>query len=227
MLSRQEMAEIERIREALLHHMRSIPPEGEMVNYKNRKFVVHKGVFWMPENAVSLEKWDIRPGDDVLDVGTGSGLIAIIAAAKGAKSVLAVDINPAAVACAKDNAARNGFAHTIEVRQSDVFDAIGNEQFDVITANLPFTKRQAKDVVEAAIYDTSIRTNKRFFSGVGRHLKPGGRLHSCPGNFGVMEEVLQLAEETGFSSSPVGEKQMPKPDPRIFYVFELAQKSRP
>ena len=134
------MAEIERIREALLHHMRSIPPEGEMVNYKNRKFVVHKGVFWMPENAVSLEKWDIRPGDDVLDVGTVSGLIAIIAAAKGAKSVLAVDINPAAVACAKDNAARNGFAHTIEVRQSDVFDAIGNEQFDVITANLPFTK---------------------------------------------------------------------------------------
>ena len=58
----------------------------------------------------------LRPGDHVLDVGTGSGILAIAAAKLGAARVLALDIEPVAVKVAVENAARNGVADRVTVR---------------------------------------------------------------------------------------------------------------
>jgi release factor glutamine methyltransferase len=66
---------------------------------------------------------EVSPGDRVLDMGTGSGVNALLAASRGA-SVRAVDINPEAVAAAQRNADRNGLGDRIEVRRSDVFSAV-------------------------------------------------------------------------------------------------------
>jgi ribosomal protein L11 methyltransferase len=60
----------------------------------------------------AVERW-LRPRDRVLDLGCGSGVLAIAAAKLGAGHVLAVDIDPAALAATADNAARNGV--TIEL----------------------------------------------------------------------------------------------------------------
>lgn len=71
-------------------------------------------------------------GRSVLDVGTGSGILAIAAAKRGARPVVAVDNDPLAVRAAIDNAQRNDAR--VEVREGSAGDAAGT--FDVVLANL-------------------------------------------------------------------------------------------
>ncbi len=94
---------------------------------------------------------EVEEGDRVLDMGTGSGSLAITAAAK-ASSVLAVDINPDAVEAVLANAARNGVADKVEARVSDVFSAVEGT-FDLIIFNPPFQWFAARDVADSATTD--------------------------------------------------------------------------
>jgi methylase of polypeptide subunit release factors len=75
-------------------------------------------------------------GARVLDVGTGSGVQALLAA-RHASHVVATDINPRALAFTELNAALNGFTN-IEVRLGSLFEAVGGERFDLITCNPPY-----------------------------------------------------------------------------------------
>ncbi len=70
----------------------------------------------------------------VLDVGTGSGILAIAAAALGAQRVLACDIEPESCRIAAENAARNGVAHLVEVTEAPLESLEGG--FDVVVANI-------------------------------------------------------------------------------------------
>lgn len=83
--------------------------------------------------AAALEDY-LRPGDHVLDVGTGSGILAIAAAKLGAATVRAVDIDPVAVRVAHENAALNGVESVLEIEVGSAEPGLG--QFDVITANI-------------------------------------------------------------------------------------------
>ena len=76
-----------------------------------------------------------RPQGDVLDVGTGSGILAIAAARLGAARVLAIDIDPVAVQVAGDNVRINGLADRVSVRRGDLLAGIG-ERFDFACANI-------------------------------------------------------------------------------------------
>jgi ribosomal protein L11 methyltransferase len=73
-------------------------------------------------------------GKRVLDVGTGTGILAIAAARWGAKNVIAVETDPAAVANARESIARNGVAVNVTLLDGDVDRAPG--RFDLIVANL-------------------------------------------------------------------------------------------
>lgn len=78
-----------------------------------------------------LEAADLA-GKSVLDLGCGSGILAIAAVKMGASRVLAVDIDPMAVEVAKENARLNGV--TVPVLQGD--GEMGNEQVDIIVSNI-------------------------------------------------------------------------------------------
>jgi release factor glutamine methyltransferase len=88
---------------------------------------------------------EVRPGDRVLDMGTGSGVNAILAASQST-DVVAVDVNPQAVSAARRNAIRNGVADRVDVRLSDVFSAVDGE-FDLVVFDPPFRWFAARDLL--------------------------------------------------------------------------------
>jgi ribosomal protein L11 methyltransferase len=81
----------------------------------------------------------IQPGDQVLDVGTGSGVLAIVAAKLGASAIVATDIDPIAVTVARENVVINGLALApagpIDVRQESVPPGMAG-RFQVVVANI-------------------------------------------------------------------------------------------
>jgi ribosomal protein L11 methyltransferase len=99
-----------------------------------------------PTTQQCLEALSTLPleGRSVLDVGTGSGILAIAAAKRGASPVVAVDIDAIAVDAARENAVRNGVA--IPVGLGSAADVPG--RFDVVVANIvsPVLQRVATDL---------------------------------------------------------------------------------
>ena len=109
------------------------------VYFKDHVFLVDEHVYEPAEDTFLLaEKMTVEEDDAVLDMGTGCGILAVLAAEK-AKSVLAVDINPYAIQCASRNAENNGVKERIEFRHGDLFQPIKqNEHFSLILFNAPY-----------------------------------------------------------------------------------------
>ncbi len=89
---------------------------------------------------LALDRY-VRPGDVVLDVGTGSGILAIAAARLGARRVVALDIDPACVEVARRNVDANGLGRVITVALGSVgerwpFAQSASGGFDVVVANI-------------------------------------------------------------------------------------------
>ena len=77
----------------------------------------------------------VRPGMTVFDVGTGSGVLAIVAAKLGAKRVEAVDFDPVAVRVARENVRQNGAEDIVHTERSDLLKSVEGEA-DLIIANI-------------------------------------------------------------------------------------------
>ena len=108
---------------------------------------------------------------EVLDMGTGSGVCAMFAA-RYARRVVAVDINPSAVRCTEINARLNHLEHKIDVRHGDLFAAVPGERFDLILFNPPFLRGTPRDDRDRAWRSTDVA--ERFAAGLRTHLRPGG-----------------------------------------------------
>ena len=85
--------------------------------------------------CVELVEKNVKPGDSVIDIGTGTGILAIAAAHMGASRVLATDLDAVAVRVARENVKNNGFEGTIEMRCGDLLEVV-DEQADVVIANI-------------------------------------------------------------------------------------------
>ncbi|MDF2686532.1 MAG: putative methylase [Clostridia bacterium] len=110
----------------------------------------------------------------VIDIGTGTGIIPIIAAQMGAKCVAASDINTNAVECTYKNVVNAGFEKIVtKVFYSDLFDNVSGK-FDVIIFNAPWIKGNPKNIYEIAIYDPQFAVVNRFFRQVQSYLTDNG-----------------------------------------------------
>jgi len=99
------------------------------------------GVHVPPPSTIELARLlDVRPGERVLELGCGAGLLAIAAAKLGAGHVVAVDLDGQALDAAVKNAELNGLSDRIEVRAGSWYEAVkAGERFDVIIATPPQT----------------------------------------------------------------------------------------
>ena len=195
---------------------------GTLVEYLGKVFVVHKSVFWPGDDSKPLvENYVVYPGEEVLDLCTGAGHIAVFSAYKGAGSVVAMDRNPAAVENAKANAERHGYSHIIEVRESDMFSALEQDRkFDVITMNPPFIENALDDIVSNSTWDADLHVHEAFFAHAQDHLKPHGRSYIAGANFGALKEMKQMARTAGYAIQEIGKYQIPN-TLLTFYAFEL------
>jgi release factor glutamine methyltransferase len=146
---------------------------------------------------------EVHSDERVLDMGTGSGVNAVLAATKGAH-VVAVDINPQALAVARANAERNGVSERIKIRHSDVFSDV-DETFDLIVFDPPFRWFRPRDMIEAATTDDRYRAMRTFFRYAGQHLAPGGRMLIFFGTSGDMGYLQRLMTEEGFTWTVVAQ----------------------
>jgi ribosomal protein L11 methyltransferase len=104
----------------------------------------------------------IRGGEVVLDVGTGSGILAMAAIRLGAASALGLDNDPVAIECAREYAALNGFGPELNLRTAALEDA-GMAPADVILANLDRNTLLAS----ARLFEPSLRRGARvLLSGI-------------------------------------------------------------
>lgn len=85
--------------------------------------------------AIKMLEQVIRGHEQVIDVGSGSGILSIVALKLGAGHVLALDLDQVAVRATKQNVALNGFASKVEVKQNNLLDGVELEA-DVIVANI-------------------------------------------------------------------------------------------
>ena len=110
---------------------------GEVVVVLDPGMAFGTGLHPTTRLCVELLEEHLRPGDAVLDVGTGSGVLAITAALHGASRVDAVDIEPVAVRATRENAERNGVADRIRVEAGSVgTDAPFGGAYPLVLANI-------------------------------------------------------------------------------------------
>lgn len=151
------------------------------------EFLVYPGVRPPTLNGIyMLEYAKVKEGEEVLDIGTGTGLHAIFAAAM-AKRVVATDIVPAAVVNAKFNATRLGLDRKIDFRVGDLFKPVKNgEKFDVFFININFPFATEKD--------DRTTLHERFFAEVRQYMKPTARIYyqtSFIENFPTIYDMLK------------------------------------
>lgn len=127
----------------------------------------------------------IQGGEEVIDVGTGSGVLAIGAMKLGAKAVLALDLDPVAVSSATENVSLNGLSEQVDIRLSDLLGVLrqDSEQRESLMVKPPV------DLVVANILAEIIML---FIDDVYEALKPGGT-YIASGIWKNKEEVVEQA----------------------------------
>ncbi len=124
-----------------------------------------------PTTALCLKALDgaISGGEQVIDVGTGSGILAIGAIKLGADNVLAVDLDPMAVKNAQENIAQNGLQDVIEARESDLLGVLNEGDNAGETA-----RGGVKPPVDIVVANILAEVILLFIDDVMNVLKPGG-----------------------------------------------------
>jgi release factor glutamine methyltransferase len=189
--------------------------------YRGCTFKVADGA--QPPKAGSLlfcRHLTVRAEERVLEIGTGIGLAAVLAARAGGR-VVATDVVEAAVRCARENAVLNGVADRVDVRLGDGFAPVNGSSFDLICTSPPQMPtppdRERADAV--AVADNGgpdgWRLLERVIAEAPAHLRPGGRLVFTLFGFLGVKGALARLTYAGFEPSVLGQER--QAFPRIAY----------
>jgi release factor glutamine methyltransferase len=210
-VSPEEAARMQAWHDEHYAYLQGVSEEGEVFDYLGLTLVVPPHVQVIESTSDLLGRVvldEVRPGERVLDMGTGSGVNAILAATRGA-DVVAVDLNPHAVEAARANAERNGVPDRIAISQSDLFENVEG-RFDLVVFDPPFRWMKPRDWAEASITDEDYRALTGFFARVREHLAEGGRILVFFGTTADIGYLEQLIEGNGLVAEIVARRVLDK-----------------
>ena len=162
------------------------------VEFCGHTFAIDKRAMVPRPETEQLVEWlasevrDQRSEIKILDVGTGSGVIALsLATTFPDAEIFAVDISEDAVALARENAARLGLSDRVHFQKSDLLENLP-ERFDLIVANLPYISMQDRHLLaREVLHDPEValfagpngdELMRKLIEEAPLHLEPGGLL---------------------------------------------------
>lgn len=177
-----------------------------MQEYKDIKYQTHPQVYEPAEDTFLLaNNLEVERMSRALEIGTGTGLIAILASRK-ARMVIATDINPYALDCTLKNIIVNK-AYNVELRKGNLFESVKDEKFDLILFNTPYLPTAEDETVDGEVDaawnggPSGREVIDRFLAEVKDHLNPGGKVQMVQSTLSGNEETLEKLEELGFKAS--------------------------
>ena len=192
-----------------------MPSPVKRVHFGKYIFDVWENVYEPAEDSfLFAENLVVEKGAQVLDVGTGCGILGVLAAEKAA-TVLAVDLNPYAIRCAKENSVLNKVDSKMAFMQADLLTAFDeNATFDLILFNAPYLPA-AEHEAETWIGRSwaggvnGRQVIDRFISQTQLHLKASGRVLLMQSTLANVEETICKFGEHRLKARVKAERKLP------------------
>ncbi|MRR09784.1 class I SAM-dependent methyltransferase, partial [bacterium] len=118
-----------------------------------------------------LPAFNAASGSLAFDIGAGTGVLAALLAKRGVKHVIATELDPRALACARENIQRLGLKKQVEITETNLFPP---GRASLIVCNPPWVPARPSSALERAIYDPDSQMLRGFLAGLAAHLEPGG-----------------------------------------------------
>ena len=173
----------------------------------NMTFIIntHENVYVPAEDSYLLaENLEVENGKSVLEIGTGSGIVAMYAS-KLTDKVTATDINFDAIQLAESNFKANNIDN-VELLFGNLFEPVKDRKFDVILFNTPYLPTEEGEVLEDNLnyaFDGGLNGRKvidLFLNEVKNHLNDGGIVQLIQSSLSDNDETLNKLDELGFIS---------------------------
>lgn len=154
------------------------------------------------DSYLLADNLEIKSGQSVLEIGTGSGIVAMYAS-KLTDDITVTDINFDACLLAEKNFKDNGIEN-IEILFGNLFEPVKNRKFDVILFNTPYLPTEDDEVLDDTInyaFDGGLNGRKvidLFLNEVGDHLNEGGIVQMIQSSLSGNEETLEKLDHLGF-----------------------------
>jgi len=192
-----------------------MPSSIKRVFFANYAFDVWENVYEPAEDSfLFAENLILKQGDHVLDMGTGCGILGVIAATKTAK-VVGVDINPHAVHCAKQNARLNHVSEKMFFMQGDLFAPLKiEEKFDLVLFNAPYlpTENENGGSWHVRAWDggeTGRQIIDRFIFEFPKHLRRNGRVLLMQSTLSDVDKTVKALVRQGLLAEIIARRDLP------------------
>ena len=175
-----------------------------IINTDDNVYVPAEDSYMLADNLL------IEKGQSVLEIGTGSGIVAMYAS-KLTDRITVTDINFDACELARKNFEANNIKG-IEILFGNLFEPVKNRKFDVILFNTPYLPTEDDEVLENTInyaFDGGLNGRKvieLFLNEVGNHLNDGGIVQLIQSSLSGNEETLEKLDSLGFIAE-IAEKE--------------------
>lgn len=154
------------------------------------------------DSFLLAENLEIKEGQSVLEIGTGSGIVSMYASLL-TDDVTATDINYNALELAEKNFKINNI-DTIKLEFGDLFEPVKDQKFDVILFNTPYLPTDSDDIINDDLnyaFDGGLDGRNvidRFINQVSNHLNDKGIVQMIQSSLSDNEKTLNMFDRNGF-----------------------------
>jgi release factor glutamine methyltransferase len=192
-----------------------MPLSPKKAFFDNFVFEIYDEVYDPAEDSfLFAENLSVNRNDHVLDVGTGSGILAIVAS-KQASEVIAIDVNPYAIHCAKHNSKLNSVSEKIDFLQGDLLTPLNDaEYFDLILFNAPYvpSEENERDFWLGMSWSGGLTGRiviDRFISQAPKHLCPQGKILLLQSTLTSTSETITNFSAHGLKTEIIASRALP------------------